>query len=188
MSNTVDNRVVEMTFDNKQFEQGIQQTITSLDNLKEALQFNTQVTGINTLQQHFNNFSLGNIESAVEGLSNRFSTLGIIGMNVIGNLTNKAMGLASKIEQMTLGQITSGGKARAQKVADARFQLEGLFSKYEDGAKRVESAFDSASKAVDGTAYGLDAAVSTASQLATSGVELGDQMDTALRSIAGTAV
>lgn len=187
MSNTVDNKVVSMEFDNKQFEAGIKETITSLDNLKQALQFNTQVTGLNTLQQHFNSFSLGNIESAVESLSNRFSTLGIVGMNVISNLTNKAIGFASKLEQVTFGQITSGGKARAQKVADARFQLEGLFAKYEDGAERVKSAFDSASKAVDGTAYGLDAAVSTTSQLATSGVELGSDMDTALRAIAGSA-
>lgn len=187
MSNTVDNRVVSMEFDNKQFESGIKETITSLDNLKQALQFNTQATGLNTLQQQFNNFSLGNIESAVESLSHRFSSLGVVGMSVISNLTNKAMNFASRIEQATFGQITAGGKARAQKVADARFQLEGLFSKYEDGAERVEKAFKSANDAVDGTAYGLDAAVSTASQLATSGVELGEDMDGALRSIAGTA-
>lgn len=183
MSNTVDNRVVSMTFDNQQFEDGIKQTITSLDNLKEALQFNTQMTGLNTLQSQFNSFSLANIEDAVESLSSRFSALGVVGASVLVNMTNKAIGLASKLESITLGQITSGGKARAQKVADARFKLNGLL----DDAEDVEKAFNAASKAVDGTAYGLDAAVSTASQLVASNVQLGEEMDTALRGVAGLA-
>lgn len=187
MSNTVDKRVVQMEFDNADFENGIKQTITSLGELKTALQFNTSATNINSLQNAFNSFSLANIENSVEALSQRFSTMGIVGMTVIQNLTNSAIGLASRLEKITIGQIMTGGKNRAQKVADARFQLEGLFAKYEDGAERVTSAFESASKAVDGTAYGLDAAVSTTSQLATSGVELGNDMDTALRAIAGSA-
>lgn len=187
MSNTVDKRVVQMEFDNADFENGIKQTITSLGELKTALQFNTSATNINSLQNAFNSFSLSNIENSVEALSQRFSAMGIVGMTVVQNLTNSAIGLASKLEKLTIGQIMTGGKNRAQKVADARFQLEGLFAKYEDGAERVTSAFESASKAVDGTAYGLDAAVSTTSQLATSGVELGNDMDTALRAIAGSA-
>ena len=40
MSTTVDNKVVEMRFDNKQFEQGINQSINSLNNLKSTLNFN----------------------------------------------------------------------------------------------------------------------------------------------------
>ena len=176
-----------MEIDNAEFENGIKQTITSLEELKTALQFNSAATNVNTLQNAFNSFSLSNIETAVTSLSNRFSTFGIIGMTVIQNLTNGVLGFASRIEKISLGQIMTGGKNRAQKVADARFQLEGLFAKYEDGAERVEKAFNSASKAVDGTAYGLDAAVSTTSQLATSGVELGENMDTALRAIAGSA-
>ena len=155
MSNTVDKRVVQMEFDNADFENGIKQTITSLGELKTALQFNTSATNINSLQNAFNSFSLANIESSVEALSQRFSSMGIVGMTVIQNLTNSAIGLASRLEKITIGQIMTGGKNRAQKVADARFQLEGLFAKYEDGAERVTSAFESASKAVDGTAMDL---------------------------------
>lgn len=183
MSNTVDNRVVEMEFDNKQFETGVRQTIASLDALKEALKFNTSATNINSLQNAINGFSLLNIENAVDSLAHRFSLMGIVGMNVISDLTNKAIRFAEKLGSISIGQIITGGKGRAQKVANARFQLEGLLK----DAEKVQSAFDSASQAVDGTAYGLDAAVSTASQLAASNVSLGKDMDQALRGVAGLA-
>lgn len=37
MSNNVDKRVVEMQFDNKQFEDGVQESVKSLDELKKGL-------------------------------------------------------------------------------------------------------------------------------------------------------
>lgn len=172
-----------MTFDNAQFEAGIKQTITSLSELKEALQFNTAALNLGNVQDAVNGFKLDNISSAVEGLSSKFSALGVVGIRVLTNLTDSAINLGKRIYNISLGQIMTGGKNRAQKVADARFQLKGLFN----DAEKVESAFESASKAVDGTAYGLDAAVSTASQLASSNVQLGEEMDTALRGVAGLA-
>ena len=172
-----------MTFDNAQFEAGIKQTITSLSELKEALQFNTAALNLGNVQDAVNGFKLDNISSAVEGLSSKFSALGVVGLRVLTNLTDSAINLGKRIYNISLGQILTGGKNRAQKVADARFQLKGLFN----DAEKVESAFASASKAVDGTAYGLDAAVSTASQLASSNVQLGEDMDTALRGVAGLA-
>ena len=109
--------------------------------------------------------------------------MGIAGATVITEITHKAINLAETLGRISIGQIITGGKNRAQKVANARFQLQGLLK----DAEKVQSAFDSASKAVDGTSYGLDAAVSTASQLAASNVQLGEDMDTALRGVAGLA-
>ncbi len=189
MSNTVDNRVVEMKFDNQQFEAGVRQTITSLDNLKEALKFNTSATNLSTLQNSINNFSLSNIEKAVGDLQYRFSTLGIVGASVIQNLTNKAIGLVEHLGRISFGQILTGGKGRAQKVADARFKLGGLL----DTAAEVTDVFSAASDAVNDTAFGLDEAANIASMLVGSGVEfkrVADQasdLDTALRGIAGAA-
>ena len=183
MSNTVDNRVVEMRFDNAQFEKGVKDTIASLNDLKQALQFNSASVNLNTVQKAINSFSLANIEQSLSQVADRFSTLGIVGMNVINRLTNGIINLGAKIASISIGQIITGGKGRAQKVADARFKLDGLLK----DAEKVQSAFDSASKAVDGTAYGLDAAVSIASQLAASNVQLGDDMDSALRGVAGLA-
>ena len=183
-SNNVDNRVVNMQFNNEQFEAGVKQTLSSLEELKESLKFNTSLTGINAISNAISTFSIANISDQIETLTDRFSTLGIVGMTAIQNITNKVMDFATSKVSSTLGQITSGGWSRASSIAQSRFTLEGLF---EGDMDKVTAAFDSASEAVDNTAYSLDSAVSAASQLAASGVEVGDEMTNTLKGIAGTA-
>lgn len=182
-SNNVDNKVVNMQFNNAQFEAGVKQTLASLDELKQSLKFNNSVTGLNALSSAFNSFSLANISEQVEALQNRFSTLGIVGMTAIQNITNKVMNLASAKIGGVISQIQSGGWNRASSIANARFTLQGMLK----DSEKVEEAFNSASKAVDGTAYSLDSAVKAASQLATSGIDVGEDMENVLKSIAGTA-
>lgn len=189
MSTTVDNRVVEMQFKNEDFERGIKQTITSLDGLKKALEINTNSLDMSRIQHEVDKLNLTNIMNAVQALTDRFSTFGVVGMSVLNNLTTKAFGLVEKLGQISIGQIMSGGKARAQKVADARFKLDGLLK----DAEKVTDVFNSAKDAVNDTAFGLDEAANIASMLVGSGVEfkkVGDEasdLDTALRGIAGAA-
>ena len=182
-SNNVDERVVKMSFDNAQFEAGVKQTLTSLEELKQSLKFNNSLTGIQALSSAFNSFSLANITTQLDALTSRFSTLGIAGMTAIENITNKVLNFTASKIQGTIGQISTGGWARASSIAQARFTLQGLLNDEE----KVKEAFDSASSAVDGTAYSLNAAVSVASQLAASGIDVGEEMENTLKGIAGTA-
>lgn len=182
-SNNVDNRVVNLEFNNAQFEAGVKQTLGTLEELKKSLQFNTSLTGINTLSNAFNAFSVAHISEQIGVLENRFSTLGIVGMTAIQNITNKMMNLATGKISKVISQVQSGGWGRASSIAQARFTLQGLLKDEE----KVKEAFNSASDAVDGTAYSLDAAVSVASQLAASGVDVGDEMKNTLLAIGGTA-
>ena len=46
VNSTIDERIVEMKFDNKQFESGVKQTMSTLDRLKAALHFDTDTKGI----------------------------------------------------------------------------------------------------------------------------------------------
>lgn len=189
MSNTVDNRVVQMQFKNEDFERGVKQTITSLDSLKKALEINTSSLNLSNVRHELDSMNIANVSNAIDNLSSRFSNLGVVGMTVLQNLTNKAIEFAERMYSVSIGQVFTGGKNRAQKVADARFKLEGLL---EDGAK-VESVFTAASDAVNDTAFGLDEAANIASMLVGSGVEferVGDQaskLDNALMGIAGAA-
>ena len=188
---TVDQRVVEMKFDNAQFEQGVKQTISSLEQLKTALNLNTATTGLSALQSSFDSFKLDNIQNSVDTLTNKFSTLGIVGMTAVQNITNKVIDFASNKVSSAFNQIVTGGWSRASNIAQSRFTLKGLFGDemYDvaNGITKVEEAFNNASDAVDGTAYSLDSAVSVASQLSASGVEVGEQMSQVLKSISGVA-
>lgn len=175
MSQTIDNRVVEMVFDNKNFEKGVGQTLNSLENLNKGL---NKIDGrsLDTLSASANNVDLSRISEGVEALTRRFSTLGIVGMSVINNLTTGLMGIVKN----GLNQIVTGGARRAANIEQARFMLQGL-------KKDVDKFMADADYAVSGTAYGLDAAAKAAAQFAASGIDAGDEMRKALRGISGVA-
>lgn len=177
---SIDRRVVEMEFDNKQFENGIKDTLKSLEALKEGLKLEGAAKGIDEVSQAGKNFNLDNIAQGVESISNKFSALGAIGFTVIQNLTNSALAYSKKISGLVLDPLISGGKQRALNIEAAEFQFRGL-------GVNVEKAMEDALYAVKGTSYGLDVAAKSAAQLSASQVELGDDMKTALRGISGVA-
>jgi len=88
---TIDNRVVQMGFDNKDFEKNVSTSVKSLDNLKKGLNLSESAKSLNDLSAAGRSFSLAGIADSVGAIGQRFSTLGIIGMTILQNLTNAAM-------------------------------------------------------------------------------------------------
>lgn len=183
MSKTVDSRIVEMRFDNAQFERNVKTTMSTLDKLKEKLKFSGASKGLSDLEEASKRVSFSNMENSLKLLQNRFSTTGVIGMRVIQKLTDSAMTFAKTINSFTIGGIVEGGRNRARNLANARFQLQGLLN----DENKVAAIMQNVNDAVSGTAYSLDAAASVASQLAASGLQAGDSMEAALKGIAGVA-
>ena len=183
MSNTIDKRVVSMEFDNARFEQNAKTSMNTLDKLKKSLNFDGISKGLKNVSKASESFSLKNISDNLDSLVNRFSTMGIVGMRTIENLTDTAFNYAQKVLGFIQTGIVTGGKNRAMNLENANFQLQGLLK---DEAK-VAAVMENVGDAVDGTAYGLDAAAKVASQLAASGMEAGDGMFHALRGVAGVA-
>lgn len=164
MSLTVDNRVVQMIFDNKDFEKNVKKTLSSLGDLNN---------GVNGLGTSVQSSGLGD---SLTTLTKRFSTAGIVGMSVIQNLTNGVVNLTKQ----TISSLIQGGKQRALNIEQAKFQFKGL-------GMDVEATMANANEAVKGTAYGLDEAAKVASMLGASGMRAGDQMTSSLRAVAGVA-
>lgn len=169
MSRSVDQRIVEMKFENGKFKNDIKETINSLEKLKKETDFSG-------LQDSAKNFDLSKIKTEVKSLNLTFKDVfkldifkrladGIIdtfsdAFHVIPNLWNK-----------TLNQIKTGGWTRATNIDQATFQLKGLGIAIEDVNEQINTA-------VEGTAYGYDQAAKAASQLATSQVKIGDGFKT----------
>lgn len=183
MSKTIDERVVQMQFDNGQFEKNVETSMGTLDRLKKSLNLDGATKGLENVEEAANNVSFDKIASGVEALQDRFSTLGIVGMRVIQNLTDSAMNLISKGFNWITNGIVQGGISRAMNLENANFQLTGLLKNEEAVAAVMKNVQDS----VDGTAYSLDAAATVAAQLAASGMKGGDNMYKTLRGIAGVA-
>lgn len=184
MSKKVDERVVEMRFENGQFEKGVAQSTESLNKLKKSLNLEGAAKGLENVNSAAKNTSgIESLAASLEKVEHRFSTMGIVGMRVIENLTDSAMRFAKKTVGFVTNGIINGGKRRAMNLENANFQLQGLLKNEE----AVAAVMQNVSDAVDGTAYSLDAAAKVASQLAASGMKAGDEMFSALRGVAGVA-
>ena len=183
MSRTIDEKVVEMRFDNRQFESNVKTTLSTLDKLKTSLNMDGATKGFENIEKAAKNISLDGIVSGVEMLQKRFSTLGIIGMRTLENLTDSALGLAKKTFNFLTSSIIEGGKKRAMNIENAHFQLQGLLKDEE----KVQAVMQDAMDSVDGTAYAYDSAAKAASQFAASGMVAGEEMQKALRAITGVA-
>ena len=203
MSRTVETNVVEMQFDNKNFEKNVDQTVKSVEKLKDSLTIGSETT--RTLNSALDSIDLSKISSSVEVLADRFSTFGVVGMSVIQRLTNAVIDFGFTIERRVLGvvsagwnQIISGGTSRAANIEQATFQLRGIFGEEAEGIAKLKMAMtgtteeieaitgatkdmivaeNAANYAVADTAYGLDSAAKAASVLATSGVDVTNFMD-----------
>lgn len=185
MSNNVDNRVVQMDFDNAKFERGVRTTMESLTRLKKELDLSKSAKGMKELQT--SDFNLKGIEDGIDRLTKKFSTASIIWQTIIQRATNAAITKFSG----AINQMKTGGMTRAANIEQANFMLEGLLSsKYKDTEKRAEKLkeiSDAAMKSVDGTAYGYDEASKAAAQFYASGITNGAEMEKTLLGVAGTA-
>lgn len=127
-----------------------------------------------TIQQQLGGISVeptgkkwgGSISKSIGG---GFKTAAKVGVGAIAAIGTAVGGLA-------LG----GGISRALKLDQANFKFKAL-------GMDVKSTMNSCSEAVNGTAFGLDAAATVATMFGASGVKAGDQMTNALKSVAGVA-
>ena len=97
MSRTIDSRVVEMQFDNKQFESNVKATMSTLDKLKQSL----NLTGSYD--------SMSGLSSAVESVRMKFSALEVMAVTALANITNSAINAGKRIvSALTIDPIKTG--------------------------------------------------------------------------------
>ena len=164
---SVDKRVVQMDFQNAQFQKGVSETLGSLKSLTEEI---NNTTGA----------KLDGLTSSVDNVSSKFSGLNVIAGTALAKLTSEAMDAGLNIAKSLWDPIVEGGKKRALNIEQAKFQFKAL-------GMDVDATMKSASNAVSGTAYSLDEAAKMASIFGTSGIRAGGEMEEALKAVAGTA-
>ena len=127
---SIDERIVQMQFDNKQFESGVQTSIKSLANLKKGLNLDASAKSLANLEKTGKSFSLESIGASVEAVAHRFSTLGIIGMTALQNIANQAIHTGEKtLKALTIDPIMSGFSEYETKVNAIQTILSNTASK-----------------------------------------------------------
>ena len=105
----VEERIVEMQIDHKNFEDGAKKTIKTLEKLEKALKFQSESSALDNLSNSFNRFDASPMADSIEKVSLKLSAMEIIGMRVIQNLTDSVYNFATKtVKDLTIDQVGAG--------------------------------------------------------------------------------
>lgn len=180
----VDNRIVKLGFDNKDFEKNVEKTQKSLKKLDQSLKLEDAASkceaSCGTINNALSGLNIDVINKFVNTSLSRFNVWGKTIQNIVDSVANTAFGELSGLFKSVPSIIVTAGRNRAQNIENARFQLKGL-------GMDVEQIMDDANYAVAGTAYGLDQAAKAAAQFGASGIQAGEEMKSTLRSVSGVA-
>lgn len=183
MSQVIEDRVVQLDFENREFERNAAQSLSTIEKLKSNLDFDSASRNLTALSNASSKFNLDGISSAVEQVGEKFSYMKYMGLVALGNLVDGAMQAGKRLVSAITSPIMSGGWTRAMNLEQANFMMKGLLKTDE----AVEAVMKDVNESVDGTAYSLDAAAKVAAQFAASGLKAGENMLPALKAVAGTA-
>ena len=178
MATTIDSKVVEMKFDNQQFESGVSQSLSSLDKLKSALDFGNL------------NGSLSNISNGVSTIGNSFTSMGIIAKRVLENIADRAFSVGTRVvNSMGISQIISGWQKYAEITSATQTIMAATKQEWKDqGAqmKYVNGQLEKLNWFTDETSYSLVDMTSNIGKFTSAGIKL-DQATDAMMGVASWA-
>ena len=91
MSKTIDEKVVEMRFDNKQFESNVATSMSTLEKLKKSLKFDGATKGLEDINSAAKRVDMNGLGRAVETVKAKFSALDVVAVTALANITNSAV-------------------------------------------------------------------------------------------------
>lgn len=109
MSAVVDDRIVEMRFDNRDFEQNVRTSMSTLEKLKQSLKFSGASKGLDDMGSAIKKIDMSSLGANVEIVGNKFSVLEQIGIGALRNIGNSAMEVGKKmVSALTIDPVKSG--------------------------------------------------------------------------------
>ena len=185
MSTTIDERVVEMRFDNKQFEQNIQTSLSSLDKLKKSLNLEGAAKGLETVNDAANKCSgnMSPLSNAVETVRVRFSALEVMAITALQNITNSALAAGKNlVSAFIIDPIKTGFEEYETQINAVQTILANTSSKGTT-LDQVNNALDELNHYADMTIYNFTEMTRNIGTFTAAGVDL----DTSVAAIKGIA-
>lgn len=176
MSSVLDQKIVSMKFDNSNFEKNAKKSLSTLDRLKEKLNFAGSTRGFEQLNGAVSDLDFSGAISGIEQFSMRFNPFFTAANRIVVRLTDSVLNLG---KSLTIGQVTNG------------------FSKYEESTTAVQTIMAATGKSIDEvseiverlswfadeTSYSFTDMISNIGKFAASGVDL-EEAATAMEGIA----
>ena len=183
MSRTIDEKVVSMQFDNKQFERNVSTSMSTLEKLKQSLNLTGASKGLESINTAANNVNMSGLNSSVDSVRNRFSALEVMAVTALANITNSAVNTGKRlVSALTVDPIKDGlqeyeTQMNAVQTILANTQKEGT------NVDTVNKALDELNSYADKTIYNFTEMTRNIGTFTAAGVKL----DTSVSSIKGIA-
>ena len=169
MSQEVDERVVEMRFDNAQFEKNVHQTMQSLEKLHNSLQLDGAEKGFEKISDASAKVDFDEMQGALDNLSGKFSAVEVMGVAALSHITRQAVDTGEKlVKSLSLDQVTSGWNKYAQKTAS----VQTIMNATGKSITKVNSYLDKLMWFSDETSYGFTDMTSALSTLTSAGGDI----------------
>lgn len=186
MSREIDQRVVELQFDNANFERNAKESISTLDKLKEKLNFKRTGEGLKELEDRVAKFTMKPLEDAVEGVRVKFTLLDNFVWNFFDRISNKILDVGKNlVSAFTIDPIKTGFQEYETQINAVQTILANTQSKGST-LDDVNEALDKLNKYADLTIYNFTEMTRNIGTFTAAGVGLQDATD-AIQGIANLA-
>lgn len=186
MSETIDSKVVEMRFDNKDFEANTRTTMSTLDKLKAKLHFPGASKGLEEIGETARRVDFSGMNSGIQTVQMKFSALQVMGITALQNITNAAISAGEQLtDAITIDPVKDGfaeyeTQMNAVQTILANTQKEGT------NVQTVNKALDELNTYADKTIYNFTEMTRNIGTFTAAGVKL-DASVSAIKGIANLA-
>ena len=171
MSSTIDERVVEMRFDNRQFESNVQTSLSTLDKLKRSLNLDGAVKGLEGINAASKNCDMSGLSSAVQTVQARFSALEVMAVTALANITNSVINTGKQmLHSLTIEPIKDGFAEYELKMGSIQTIMMSTGASLED----VNKYLNELNTYADRTIYSFADMTSNIGKFTNAGVKLED--------------
>lgn len=186
MSTTIDSRVVEMRFDNKQFESNVQTSLSTLDKLKSSLNMNGATKGFEQIDNAAKKVNMSGLGNAVESVRLKFSALEVMAVTALSNITTQALNAGMRIaKEFTLDPVMQGFSEYETQIGAVQTILANT-SHQGTNLQQVNRALDELNTYADKTIYNFTEMTRNIGTFTAAGVDLQTSVDS-IKGIANLA-
>lgn len=186
MSTTIDQRVVEMQFDNKNFERNVQTSLSTLDKLKNSLNMNGATKGFEQIDNAAKKVNMSGLGNAVESVRLKFSALEVMAVTALANITNSAINTGKQvISSLTIDPIKMGFSEYETQINAVQTILANT-SHQGTNLQQVNRALDELNTYADKTIYNFTEMTRNIGTFTAAGVDLQTSVDS-IKGIANLA-
>ena len=173
MSRTIDSRVVEMQFNNKQFESNVATSMSTLDKLKRSLNMDGATKGLENIHDAAKNVNMSGLSGAVENVRLKFSALEVMAVTALVNITNSAINAGKRIvSALTIEPVSEGFAEYELKMGSIQTIMAGTGESLET----VNKYLDELNLYADRTIYSFADMTSNIGKFTNAGVSLKDSV------------